>query len=240
MDLVNQFLNGPISLSTKASNVTCNPKRIYVTMLTNDSFYPGVKALSISLSQTCGNNYIFVIMITPDVSITTQSNLKKIGVIKLVDSISLKQPTTLSDQSWRGTELTKLNLWTLIEYHVIVYIDADCIVCDDLDSLFDLSTTFAAAPDIFPPDKFNAGVLVIQPSMDVFNDMLLQADKLVSYDDGDTGFLNAYFHTWYSSEAYCRLPFAYNAQRTLFWFTYKKNSKYWESIRPLKVSRLFE
>jgi len=30
----------------------------------------------------------------------------------------------------------------------------------------------AAAPDVFPPDNFNAGVLVIRPNMDMFRKML--------------------------------------------------------------------
>jgi len=48
----------------------------------------------------------------------------------------------------------------------------------------------AAAPDVFPPDNFNAGVLVLRPSMFVFREMLQKIDKVEPYDGGDTGFLN--------------------------------------------------
>jgi hypothetical protein len=34
----------------------------------------------------------------------------------------------------------------------------------------------AASPDVFPPDNFNAGVLVIRPSMDKFRQMLKSID----------------------------------------------------------------
>jgi hypothetical protein len=46
---------------------------------------------------------------------------------------------------------------------------------------------------VFPPDKFNAGVIVCCPDAAVFDDMVTKArDKLLtSYDGGDTGFLNA-------------------------------------------------
>ena len=101
--------------------------------------------------------------------------------------------------------------------------------------LFELDTSFAAAPDVFPPDKFNAGVLVLQPSGVVFQDMLSKSESLPSYDGGDTGFLNAYFGDWFERPASSRLSFGYNAQRTLFWFTHTTRSGYWESIQPLKI-----
>lgn len=46
---------------------------------------------------------------------------------------------------------------------------------------------FAAAPDVFPPDKFNAGVIVVVPSLLVLEDMLSKVEELPSYDGGDTG-----------------------------------------------------
>ena len=32
-----------------------------------------------------------------------------------------------------------------------------------------------------------------------------------------------------------RLPFGYNAQRTLHWMTYAKQPGYWRAVQPLKV-----
>lgn len=101
--------------------------------------------------------------------------------------------------------------------------------------MFELDTAFAAAPDVFPPDKFNAGVLVLQPSAEVFQDMLSKTETLASYDGGDTGFLNAYFNDWYQRPASSRLSFGYNAQRTLYWFTHATRSGYWEATQPLKI-----
>lgn len=46
---------------------------------------------------------------------------------------------------------------------------------------------FAAAPDVFPPDRFNAGVMVVAPSSAVLDDMLSKVLELPSYDGGDTG-----------------------------------------------------
>ena len=69
----------------------------------------------------------------------------------------------------------------------------------------------------------------------VLADMVQQSGQLPSYDGGDTGFLNAYFSDWYARPAAARLPFGYNAQRTLHWMTFKKNPGYWNAIKPLKV-----
>ena len=56
-----------------------------------------------------------------------------------------------------------------------------------LVQLFSLCTDFAASPDIFPPDRFNAGVLVITPSESSFQSLLSAIPTTPSYDGGDTG-----------------------------------------------------
>ena len=45
---------------------------------------------------------------------------------------------------------------------------------ESLDHVFKATDgyDFAAAPDVFPPDHFNAGVLVVRPSMSVFKALL--------------------------------------------------------------------
>ncbi len=45
----------------------------------------------------------------------------------------------------------------------------------------------AAAPDLFPPDRFNAGVLVVTPDSALFAAMVAASGTLPSYDGGDTG-----------------------------------------------------
>ena len=98
--------------------------------------------------------------------------------------------------SWFGSAYTKLHIWTLVEYTKVFYIDADCMVMDSLDHMFKAyeDSDFAASPDVFPPDHFNAGVLLIKPSLSVFKELLRHSQKAhTSYDGGDTGFLNGIF-----------------------------------------------
>eukprot|EP00617_Octactis_speculum_P027948 CAMPEP_0185749290 /NCGR_PEP_ID=MMETSP1174-20130828/8023_1 /TAXON_ID=35687 /ORGANISM="Dictyocha speculum, Strain CCMP1381" /LENGTH=215 /DNA_ID=CAMNT_0028425345 /DNA_START=8 /DNA_END=655 /DNA_ORIENTATION=+ len=150
-------------------------------------------------------------------------------------------------QSWDACGYTKLNLWTLGReecgaYDAVVYIDADCVVTESIGDIFkrlgpegEGTVELVAAPDIFPPDKFNAGVLGLVPSDEVFDRMLAQVSILPSHDGGDTGFLNAFFPDWWRSPPAARLPFRYNAQRTLHWFTHEKQPGYWNAVQPVKV-----
>merc|ERR1712129_114666 len=124
---------------------------------------------------------------------------------------------------WVNSGFTKLRLWEQVDFEKIVYID----------ELFDRPSP-AFCPDVFPPDRFNAGVIVLEPSQHVFEAMMGQMSVLPSHDGGDTGFLNAFFPDWYRWPAEQRLPFRYNALRTMYWFTHK-NPGYWDAIKPIKV-----
>lgn len=159
---------------------------------------------------------------------------------------------------------TKLRVFELESYDTILYIDADCLVVKDVSQLLHIdepsifspnnSTAkrmglLAASPDIFPPDRFNAGVMVLRPSKAVFDQMISRLPNssskpsgdstgmCTSYDGGDTGFLNSFYPGWYSEmPSYSRLPFGYNAQRFMYHCTYNKQPKYWDdAIDDLRI-----
>jgi glycogenin glucosyltransferase len=140
---------------------------------------------------------------------------------------------------------TKLHIFAQHVYDKILYLDSDCLVQKDVSHLLNIDIgmisdtnnssssprkggLIAAAPDIFPPDKFNAGVMLLQPSLPLFHDLMTQSQSLTTYDGGDTGFLNAYFDDWHSYPAERRLGFQYNAQRFMHQCTYEKQPKYWD------------
>merc|ERR1711920_266889 len=102
-----------------------------------------------------------------------------------------------------------------VDFHKIVYVDADCLVLEAIDDLFDRPSP-SFCPDVFPPDRFNAGVIVLEPSQALLAEMVAQIPNLPSHDGGDTGFLNAFFPDWYQWPAEHRLPFRYNALRTMY------------------------
>jgi len=65
--------------------------------------------------------------------------------------------------------------------------------------------------------------------------MISKIHVLGSYDTGDTGFLNEYFPNWFSMAAGHRLPFGYNALRTMHWLTASRTKGYWNAVKPLKI-----
>ena len=57
---------------------------------------------------------------------------------------------------------TKFAAWSLTQFNRILFLDVDTLVVGPIDDiLYGFSNaSFAACPDVFPPDNFNSGVLV--------------------------------------------------------------------------------
>ena len=102
----------------------------------------------------------------------TEKQVEKLSnvVIKKVSHLPNPHEKNSKDASWIGSGYTKFYIWTLTEYEKVFYwnsflqvfyIDADCMIMSDPEAAFERDVDFAAAPDIFPPDCFNAGVLFI-------------------------------------------------------------------------------
>ena len=194
-------------------------------MVTSDDFVIGAQVLSYSLRrQSC--SFPLLCLVTPNLSPRSLSLLSGSGLTPvLVPPLPAPFPSHVA--AWSAVGLTKLRIWSLTAYTRVLYIDADCIALRPLDWLLALPLDFAAAPDIFPPDRFNAGVLLVQPSLQVFASLLSSLPVLPSYDGGDTGFLNAAFPDWFG-RAEGRLPFSCNAQRVMEWWT-RRQPAYWDS-----------
>tara|TARA_Y100000389_G_scaffold91468_1_gene88044 strand:+ start:283 stop:954 length:672 start_codon:yes stop_codon:yes gene_type:complete len=121
---------------------------------------------------------------------------------------------------------TRLQVWRLVEYQVILSLDLDTLVVADLSPIFlhhapamlAQKLRLAAVPDSLSPgsmpfcgkqDHFNAGVLLLTPSLDD-HEALLAAMYTVDYNVNwaEQGLLNALF----PPGSYLALPFPYNAR----------------------------
>eukprot|EP00927_Polykrikos_kofoidii_P052152 TRINITY_DN45937_c0_g1_i1.p1 TRINITY_DN45937_c0_g1~~TRINITY_DN45937_c0_g1_i1.p1 ORF type:complete len:294 (+),score=59.55 TRINITY_DN45937_c0_g1_i1:105-986(+) len=210
--------------------------RAFATLLTSDDFLMAVQALVASLRAASGggsdDQTPLLVMHTDQVSDSVLQRLAGPGLeLRKVEAI--QNPHCTSVPGWVNSGFTKLRLWEQDDFEKLVYIDADCLVLESIDELFDRPSP-AFAPDVFPPDRFNAGVIVLEPSIDVFEKMMRQVPTMHSHDGGDTGFLNSFFSDWYEWPPAHRLPFRFNALRTMYWFT-NANPGYWESVKPIKV-----
>ena len=171
-------------------------KRAYVTMLCGgDAYVPGIEALGQSLIQT-GTQVPLVVMVTPEVPAAARQSLAARGFI-LRDIEPIKNPRPDCELLYPRFALTysKLRAFELTEYDKVVWLDADTVVLRNIDELF-ARPCLAAASDFFMPDRFNSGVMVLDPSAELFGKLMVSLAAAPTYDGGDQGFLNSYWPNW--------------------------------------------
>ncbi|XP_073306267.1 putative glucuronosyltransferase PGSIP8 [Primulina huaijiensis] len=106
---------------------------------------------------------------------------------------NVKNPYVKDPNSgWRFTKtLNKLYAWKLVEYERVVMLDADNLFLQKTDELFQCGQFCAV---FINPCIFHTGLFVLQPSLEVFNDMIHEVEIGRSNADGaDQGFLGNYF-----------------------------------------------
>ncbi|XP_017635290.1 putative glucuronosyltransferase PGSIP8 [Gossypium arboreum] len=87
--------------------------------------------------------------------------------------------------------LNKLYAWSLVDYDRVVMLDADNLFLQKTDELFQCGQFCAV---FINPCIFHTGLFVLQPSREVFKDMVHQLKTGKENPDGaDQGFIGAYF-----------------------------------------------
>lgn len=87
--------------------------------------------------------------------------------------------------------LNKLYAWNLLEYERVIMLDVDNLFLQNTDELFQCGQFCAA---FINPCIFHTGLFVLQPSAQVFKDMLYQLQMKRPNEDGaDQGFIGGYF-----------------------------------------------
>jgi glycogenin glucosyltransferase len=193
-------------------------KNAYVSMICGgDAYVPGAEALGRSLTMT-GTPFPKVLMVTPDVTEASRARLVAEGW-RIVEVTPIPNPHPERGLLFArfGNVFTKLHAWELTDYDKVVFLDADTIVVQKIDELF-ARPYFAAAPDFFVPDRFNSGVMVLEPSKKTFDDMMTALAGSASYDGGDQGFLNLFFTNWYAMPVEHRLTAGFNMHHFILQF----------------------
>ena len=183
----------------------------WVTLATNDGYAIGALVLAHSLRQS-GTRAKLHILYTDGVSQQTQEELKRVfddsTLVNVLDSND-SENLALIGRPDLGVTFTKLHCWRLVQYSKCVFLDADALVLQNADELFQ-RPEFSAAPDIGWPDFFNSGVFVFDPSQETYRNILQFALQHGSFDGGDQGLLNQFYSNWRELDASHRLPFIYN------------------------------
>jgi len=183
----------------------------FVSLATTDDYARGANVLGKSLKRS-GTTRKSVIMITTNLSFNTREELAK-NWDEVIDITELnshdKERLAVLERPELGCTFTKLRAWTLTQFKKCVFLDADTMVLQNVDDLFDREE-LSAAPDVGWPDCFNSGVFVFKPSQDTYVKLLEFAKKVGSFDGGDQGLLNDFFGDWATKGSSHRLPFVYN------------------------------
>ncbi len=193
-------------------------KKAYATTLCNgEAYLPGVEALGGSL-RASGTSAPLVLMVTPEIRPVTRDRLATQGwTVREIEPLENPNPATQQMLPRFGAAYTKLRAWELTDFDKVVLLDADTIVLQNVDDLFE-RPEIAAAPDFFMPDRFSSGVMVLEPSAATFDRMMDALAATSSYDGGDQGFLNIFFPNWYAMSVEHRLPAGYNMAHFIYQF----------------------
>eukprot|EP00262_Sarcandra_glabra_P007736 TRINITY_DN2065_c0_g1_i2.p1 TRINITY_DN2065_c0_g1~~TRINITY_DN2065_c0_g1_i2.p1 ORF type:complete len:550 (+),score=57.94 TRINITY_DN2065_c0_g1_i2:129-1778(+) len=159
----------------------------YVTLLYGDEFLLGVRVLGKSIRDT-GSTKDMVVLVSDGVSDYAKKLLRADGWI--VNPISLlANPNHIRPKRFWGV-YTKLKIFNMTYYKKVVYLDADTIVLKSIEDLFKCGKFCA---NLKHSERMNSGVMVVEPSESLFQDMMSKVSTLTSYTGGDQGFLNSYY-----------------------------------------------
>ena len=189
-------------------------KYAYVTLLTNDSYFPGVVILQESLRRV-NSEYPLICLVNSNVTEQTLANLDKVGIAhKLVENLdmpkNLVEFNKLHDERMAGIWkdcFTKFYAFEMTEYEKVIFCDADLLILKNVDDCFEKPHMTAAVDgeysNFWPSEPhFNAGFMVIEPKDGFVNDI---KDFINNLDLATTGvnrviadqeILNLYYKDW--------------------------------------------
>ena len=211
------FERGGLILQGLTPNRPARSDRAFVTLVTNADYALGARALvrSITLSGTDAD----ICVLHTDVANADLAPLATLGA-RLVrcdllptsdafsaaharDALHGRAAFTKGEKPPFHTPLdnfAKLRLWQL-DYARVVFIDADALVLQNVDKLFDYPQ-FCAAPNVYESvadfHRMNSGVFTARPDPATFADMLAKLDVPGAFwRRTDQTFLEHYFPDWH-------------------------------------------
>lgn len=171
-------------------------KNAYATMMymgtpRDYEFYIAMRVMLRSLSHLKVDADLVVIA-SLDVPLLWVQALEQEDGAKVVRVENIKNPY----RSYRKTRrfklsFNKLHAWSLVEYERVVMLDSDNIFLRKPDELFQCGQFCAV---FINPCIFHTGLFVLEPSTEVFKDMVYKLEAGSNSQDGaDQGFLVSYF-----------------------------------------------
>ncbi|XP_007030850.2 PREDICTED: putative UDP-glucuronate:xylan alpha-glucuronosyltransferase 4 [Theobroma cacao] len=180
-------------------------KEAYVTILHSSEAYV-CGAIALAQSIILSNS-------TRDPFFNLLSNSTRDLLLLHDENISPKSLTGLRAAGWKTRQIerirspfakkgsynewnySKLRIWLLTWYDKVIFIDADILVLKNMDGLFVYPPLSAAGN--YDKTLFNSGIMVVEPSLCMFEDLMMKSFEVGSHNGGDQGFLNEVFTWWH-------------------------------------------
>lgn len=160
----------------------------YTTILSTDSYLPGVLALFESIKRTNTKITEFVALVNQNIKKETINKLKENGIIvERMPKIHTPEQIRLKNKlfpHWNNT-FDKFNIFNLTNYDKVVYLDSDIYVAENIDELFQRHNMSAVvAGKSFKGNKYwnelNSGVMVIEPKEGIREQLISKMKELGS------------------------------------------------------------
>lgn len=163
-------------------------KKAYVTLLSTDEYINGLVVLNKSLIEH-NAEYLLYCLVTPNISKDNLTLLEKLNIpyikVEQIYKDNYKNKTAVGfdyqqdENNWHHA-MAKLHIFELTQFSKIVYIDADIVVTQNIDDLFErphmscLVGDRGPREDVLNPNcnTLNAGLMVIEPSQDLYKDII--------------------------------------------------------------------
>lgn len=153
--------------------------KAYVTVITNEIYIPGLKALKKSLLKVNSKYRLAVLLKKNNTELAVL--LKNSGLIDdycflvYADDIELMESLTnkLPYHRWNDT-FFKLKVCDLIEFEKIVLLDSDMLITKNIDVLFDRPSFSAVQADNICKSSYlelNSGLMVLEPSKKLYKEL---------------------------------------------------------------------
>lgn len=221
---------------------SASSKRAWCTLLSDSSYFSGVRALYSSLI-VADTEYPLIVMVTPSVPQKTRAQVASLGPgceMREVEPLPLPRGTGGRPQyacAHFGDCWAKLRMWEWEgEFERVVYLDADMLVLKNIDELLETAPSdgmsIRAVQECFCPvvsrkplcayhrplapppwPYFNAGLMVLTPSVETLRHMV---SSLGECDLSGFPFAEQDFLNGYFAGHWERLPWTYNASKAIY------------------------
>ena len=180
--------------------------RAYITLLSTESYLPGVLALHESLKRTA-TPYPLVTAISAHIAPEIDTVLVAAGIIvrRIPETTAIPKDMVENNGHW-GHTFDKVHLFSLPGFDKLVYVDSDMIVLENMDEIFDKPHMSAVAAGLLVESdsyRLNGGLMVIEPEARLADGIFATLPKALAevatmggHAIGDQDLINAYYPDW--------------------------------------------